>query len=152
MGRSSSFRHRVAQRVRAAETCPASAFDLAPLLVFDPVWRRRGVVDRVARVEAAYLRVLLYLPTGQREQLVGAHPTLAPAARRRTRPDQPIGWIRQRIESIVNSLKDQLLLQRHAGRTPAGLLACVTARVLALCACVNQHLGRPSRELTAYAD
>ena len=70
------------------------------------------------------------------------------------RPNPPIGWIRQRIESIVNSLKDQLHLERHGGRTPEGLLARVTARILALCACVNlnQHLGRPSRELTAYAD
>ena len=70
------------------------------------------------------------------------------------RPNPPIGWIRQRIESIVNSLKDQLLLEHHGGRTPAGLLTRVTARILALCACVNlnQRLGLPSRELTAYAD
>ena len=70
------------------------------------------------------------------------------------RPNPPIGWIRQRIESIVNTLKDQLLLERHGGRTPTGLLARVTARVLALCACINlnQRLGLPSRELTAYAD
>jgi len=70
------------------------------------------------------------------------------------RPNPPIGWIRQRIESIVNTLKDQLHLERHGARTPAGLLARITARILALCACVNlnQHLGRPSRELTAYAD
>ena len=70
------------------------------------------------------------------------------------RPNPPIGWIRQRIESIVNSLKDQLLLEQHGGRTPAGLLARVAARILALCACINlnQRLGRPSRELAAYAD
>lgn len=70
------------------------------------------------------------------------------------RPNPPIGWIRQRIESIVNTLKDQLLLERHGGRTPAGLLARVTARIVALCACVNlnQRLGLPSRELAAYAD
>ena len=70
------------------------------------------------------------------------------------RPNPPIGWIRQRIESIVNTLKDQLLLERHGARTPAGLLARVTARILALCACVNlnQRLGLNSRSLTAYAD
>jgi hypothetical protein len=70
------------------------------------------------------------------------------------RPNPPIGWIRQRIESIVNTLKDQLLLERHGGRTPAGLLARVTARILALCACINlnQRLGLTSRELVAYAD
>lgn len=70
------------------------------------------------------------------------------------RPTPPIGWIRQRIESIVNTLKDQLLLEHHGARTPAGLLARVTARILALCACINlnQRLGLNSRELTAYTD
>jgi hypothetical protein len=70
------------------------------------------------------------------------------------RLDPPIGWIRQRIESIIQTLKGQLLLERHRGRTPAGLLARVTARILALCACINlnQRLGLASRELTPYAD
>ena len=72
-------------------------------------------------------------------------------------PDRPnllTGWIRQRIESIVNTLKDQLLLERHGGRTPTGLFARITARILALCAAINlnQRLGLPSRQLTAYAD
>jgi hypothetical protein len=71
-----------------------------------------------------------------------------------TRPNPPIGWIRQRIESIVNTLKDQLTLERHGGRTPAGLLTRITARILSLCAAIhlNQQLGRPSRDLTAYTD
>ena len=70
------------------------------------------------------------------------------------RANPPIGWIRQRIESIVNTLKDQLLLEQHGGRTPAGLLTRVTARILALCACVNlnQRLGLTSRSLVLYAD
>jgi Transposase DDE domain len=46
------------------------------------------------------------------------------------RLNPPIGWIRQRIESIVNTLKDQLLLERHGARTPAGLLARISARAL----------------------
>jgi hypothetical protein len=68
------------------------------------------------------------------------------------RPNPPIGWIRQRIESIINTLKDELLLERHVGRTPAGLLARVSARILALCACINhnQRLGLTGRSLTAY--
>jgi hypothetical protein len=68
------------------------------------------------------------------------------------RPNPPIGWIRQRIESIINTLKDELLLERHGGRTPAGLLARVSARILALCACINhnQRLGLTGRSLTAY--
>jgi hypothetical protein len=70
------------------------------------------------------------------------------------RPKPPIRWIRQRIESIVNTLKDQLLLEQHGGRTPAGLLARITARILALCAAINlnQRLGLNNRELTAYTD
>jgi Transposase DDE domain len=70
------------------------------------------------------------------------------------RPSPPIGWIRQRIESIINTLKDKLLLERHGGRTPTGLLVRVTARMLALCACIhlNQQLGLASRELVAYTD
>ena len=70
------------------------------------------------------------------------------------RPDPPIGWIRQRIESIIQTLKDRLCLERHGGRTPAGLMARVSARILALCACIalNQQLGLPSRELAPYAD
>ena len=70
------------------------------------------------------------------------------------RPQPPIGWIRQRIESIVNTLKNQLLLEHHGGRTPAGLLTRITARILALCACINlnQRLGLTSRTLTPYTD
>jgi hypothetical protein len=69
------------------------------------------------------------------------------------RPNPPTGWIRQRIESIVETLKDQLLLEGHGGRTPADLLTRITARILALCAAINlnQRLGLPGRSLTAYA-
>lgn len=70
------------------------------------------------------------------------------------RPNPPIGWIRQRIESIVNTLKHGLLLERHGARTPQGLLARVAARILALCACIslNWQLGLSPRALTPYAD
>jgi hypothetical protein len=70
------------------------------------------------------------------------------------RPNPPIRWIRQRIESIVHTLKDQLLLEQHRARTRAGLLTRITARILALCACINlnQRLGHPSRTLTPYTD
>ena len=68
------------------------------------------------------------------------------------RPQPPIGFIRQRIESIVETLKDQLMLERHRARTPAGLLTRITARILALCAAIhlNWQTGRPPRELVAY--
>lgn len=73
------------------------------------------------------------------------------------RRDEPhrvggLGGIRQRIESIFDTLKDQLSLERHGGRTPQGLFTRVTQRLLALAACVwhNWHLGQPHRSLTAY--
>jgi len=68
------------------------------------------------------------------------------------RTSPPIGRIRQRIESIVNSLKDQLSLERHLAKTPAGLICRVAARILALTAAIhlNWQLGRPPRALTAY--
>jgi hypothetical protein len=68
------------------------------------------------------------------------------------RPQPPIGFIRQRIESIVETLKDELTLERHRARTPNGLLARITARILALCAAIhlNWQTGRPPRELVAY--
>jgi hypothetical protein len=64
----------------------------------------------------------------------------------------PIGRIRQRIESIVNSLKEQLRLEDHLAKTPDGLICRVTARILALTAAIhlNWQLGRPPRALTAY--
>jgi DDE family transposase len=68
------------------------------------------------------------------------------------RPQPPIGFIRQRIESIVDTLKDQLTLERHRARTPDGLLTRITARILALTAAIhlNWQTGRPPRELVAY--
>jgi hypothetical protein len=69
------------------------------------------------------------------------------------RPNPPIGPIRQRIESIVDTLKDQLRLEYHLARTPDGLLARITARILALTTAIhlNWQLGLPSRTLTPYS-
>ena len=68
------------------------------------------------------------------------------------RTSPPIGRLRQRIESIVNSLKEQLCLERHLARTPGGLVCRVAARILALTAAIhlNWQLGLPPRALTAY--
>jgi Transposase DDE domain len=68
------------------------------------------------------------------------------------RRSPPIGKIRQRIESIVNSLKDQLRLEHHLARTPAGLLCRIAARILALNAAIhlNWQLDQPHRALTTY--
>jgi hypothetical protein len=68
------------------------------------------------------------------------------------RRSPPIGRIRQRIESIVNSLKEQLRLEHHLARTPQGLFCRVAARIVALTAAIhlNWQLDRPPRALTAY--
>jgi len=89
------------------------------------------------------------------EQAVAELGALLVRPQRADEPDRPapaIGRIRQRIESIVNSLKDQLQLERHLARTPEGLICRIAARILALTAAVhlNWQLRRPTRALTAY--
>jgi|SRR6516225_5979939 hypothetical protein len=74
------------------------------------------------------------------------------------RRDEPrrfgsLGGIRQRIESIFWTLKGQLGLERHGGRTDAALMARVGQRLLALTAGVwhNWLIGAPrKRSLVAY--
>jgi Transposase DDE domain len=73
---------------------------------------------------------------------------------RRDEPEGPIrlGRIRQRIESVFQTFKDLLGLERHGARTLDNLRARVATRLLALaaCVCLNHQLGRPSRSLVAY--
>ena len=47
-----------------------------------------------------------------------------------------LAGIRQWIEAIIGTLKDQLNLERHGGRTPAGVFARVAQRLLAMAACI----------------
>ncbi len=61
--------------------------------------------------------------------------------------------LRQTIESINESFKGQLDLERHGGHTPAGVLVRVLQRILALTAAIwhNDHTGQPvKRSLLAY--
>jgi hypothetical protein len=61
--------------------------------------------------------------------------------------------LRQTIESINQTLKAQLDLERHGGHTPAGVIVRVLQRILALTAAIwhNDHTGAPvHRSLTAY--
>ncbi|WP_030277938.1 IS982 family transposase [Streptomyces sp. NRRL B-24484] len=61
--------------------------------------------------------------------------------------------LRQLIESVNQTLKAQLDLERHGGRTPAGVIVRVLQRILALTAAIwhNHKTGRPTlRSLTAY--
>ncbi|MEO3863926.1 IS982 family transposase [Acrocarpospora sp. B8E8] len=61
--------------------------------------------------------------------------------------------LRQTIESINQTFKGQLDLERHGGRTPAGVVIRVLARILALTAAIwhNDKTGQPiKRSLLAY--
>ena len=61
--------------------------------------------------------------------------------------------LRQVIESINDTFKGQLDLERHGGHTPAGVWVRVLQRILALTAAIwhNDHTGQPiKRSLLAY--
>jgi Transposase DDE domain len=64
-----------------------------------------------------------------------------------------LGRWRQWVESTFDTLKDQLGLERHGGRTVAGVVARVAQRLLALAAAIwwNWEIGAPDkRSLVAY--
>jgi hypothetical protein len=73
---------------------------------------------------------------------------------RKPRPDEHLlKPIRQLIESVNDTLKGQLDLERHGARTPAGVLARVGQRILALTAAIwhNRTNGTsPTRSLITY--
>lgn len=60
--------------------------------------------------------------------------------------------LRQIVESVNDTLKGQLDLERHGGRTPAGVCARIAQRLLALTAAIwhNDALGLTRRSLLAY--
>ncbi|MEU4728936.1 IS982 family transposase [Streptomyces sp. NPDC023588] len=61
--------------------------------------------------------------------------------------------LRQVIESINETFKGQLDLERHRARTPGGVMVRVLQRILAMTAAIwyNHHTGQPvMRSLTAY--
>ena len=74
-------------------------------------------------------------------------------ARKDEEPRSFPNWLRQRIEAIIWALKNQLGLERHGGRVPAGLWARIIQRLLALNAAIwhNWQIGAPvKRSLIAY--
>jgi hypothetical protein len=89
-------------------------------------------------------------------ELGGAGITLIRPARKGepARPgSQFLRPLRQVIESVNQTFKGQLDLERHGGRTPAGVIARVGQRVLALTAAIwhNDATGQPiRRSLLAY--
>jgi hypothetical protein len=61
--------------------------------------------------------------------------------------------VRQTIESVNDTLKGQLDLEQHGGRTPAGVAVRILQRILAMTAAIwhNWHTGQPiMRSLIAY--
>jgi hypothetical protein len=61
--------------------------------------------------------------------------------------------VRQNIESVNQTLKGQLSLEQHGGRTITGVTVRILQRILALTAAIwhNWHTGQPiMRSLTAY--
>lgn len=76
---------------------------------------------------------------------------------RPAREDEPArsfpNWLRQRVEAIIWTLKNQLGLERHNARVLSGLWARLVQRLLALNTAIwhNWTLGAPvKRSLTAY--
>jgi len=103
----------------------------ALILIGDKNFRGKDFETELAKLEATIMR-----PRRKDEQ--GRGPHLAP--------------IRQRIESIFQTCKDILTLERHGARTLSNLRVRLCARFAALAAAVmlNHRLGRPSRSLACY--
>jgi hypothetical protein len=93
----------------------------------------KGYAGRDFHDQAAALGVTILRP--RRRDETGSQPHLAP--------------IRQRVESVFQTCKDLLGLERHGARTITGLNARIGIRLLTLTAAIwlNHHLGRPSRSL-----
>jgi hypothetical protein len=54
-----------------------------------------------------------------------------PARKDDKKPRYFPNWLRQRVEAVIWTLKNQLGLERHGGRVPAGLWARIVQRLLA---------------------
>jgi hypothetical protein len=96
----------------------------------------KGYAGRDFQAQAAELDVLIVRP--RRKDEPGKGPHLAP--------------IRQRVESIFQTMKHMLGLEDHGARELHTLRARLAAKFLALTAAIalNHRLGRPPRNLTAY--
>jgi hypothetical protein len=78
---------------------------------------------------------------------------IRPARKDEKTPRYFPNWLRQRVEAIIWTLKNQLGLERHGARVPAGLWARIMQRLLALNAAIwhNWTIGAPvQRSLIAY--
>jgi hypothetical protein len=97
-------------------------------------------------------------PVRQRHRSVLRRPDLGLTLIRPARKDEKQhryfpNWLRQRVEAIIWTLKNQLGLEHHGGRVPARLWVRVVQRLLALNAAIwhNWQIGaQVKRSLIAY--
>jgi hypothetical protein len=112
-----------------------------------------GLLDRAARQGVLRPGMVTLADKGLAgrgfETLVGE---LGATLARPDRADEPyrfgsLGGVRQWVEAIFDTLKDQLGLEHHGAHTPQGLWIRVAQRLLALAAGVwfNWQLGQPSK-------
>jgi hypothetical protein len=101
------------------------------VLIGDKNFRGKDFEAELAKLDATIQRP-------RRKDEPGRGPHLAP--------------LRQRIESIFQTCKDILTLERHGARTLENLRVRLASRFAALAAAValNHQLGRPSRSLACY--
>ena len=131
----------------------------------DPKLGEREVLAAMVEVDAELIKdragLLLISDKGfasktfERSLSVQGITLLRPSRKREVvRAGEPmLGKVRQLIESINDTLKGQLDLEQHGGRTPEGVAVRVAQRVLALATAIwhNFHTGQTiSRSLTAY--
>ena len=115
-----------------------------------------GGAGAAGRAVGAPLAAAVLRPARAPVPLPAASARLPQAAQgRRDEPPRhgPIGWIRQWIESVNDTLKGQLGLERHGGRTTASVYARVAQRLLAMAVTIwhNWATGQPvKRSLIAY--
>jgi hypothetical protein len=79
---------------------------------------------------------------------------LRPDRKNETYRNSNLGAMRQRIESVNQTLKGQLVLEAHGRRTPQGVFTRIAQRLLAMATAIwhNWNNGLTSkRSLTAYA-
>jgi hypothetical protein len=130
------------------------------LLKIQRVLLAAGLLAHAARTQALRPGLTLIGDKGfagrEFEHLVtagyGLH-LIRPDRRDETPRHGSIGWIRQWIESVNDTLKGQLDLERHGGRTTAGVYARIAQRLLAMAAAIwhNWATAEPvKRSLIAY--
>jgi hypothetical protein len=63
-----------------------------------------------------------------------------------------LGGMRQWVESVYDTAKDQLSLERHGGRTIEGVFARIAQRLLALAACIWHNWSVRTTDLRSLTD